>query len=70
VKIAIDAAAERLRLSARPSIGIVTEDMELSATPRALISTPRASFPKIEIYEFFFDSSSIDLLACEERMTA
>jgi hypothetical protein len=63
VKITIEAAAERFRLSARPAIGIVTEVMEASLTPIDAASTPLASLPKMEIYDSSRGRSVIDFFA-------
>jgi hypothetical protein len=63
VKITIEAAAERLRLSARPAIGIVTEVIEVSLTPNDAASTPLASFPNIEINESSRGRSKMDFFA-------
>jgi hypothetical protein len=63
VKITIEAAAERFRLSARPAMGIVTEVIADSLRPSESAVTPLASFPNTDIYEASSGRSRIDFLA-------
>jgi hypothetical protein len=63
VKITIEAAAERLRLSARPGIGTVTGVIADGEIPKWAASTPLASLPKTEIYESSRGSSRIEVVA-------
>jgi hypothetical protein len=56
----MEAAAERLRLSALPAIGIATCVIDCAEMPRESGSTPLASFPKTHIYELVKSRSSSD----------
>jgi hypothetical protein len=59
----MDAAAERLRLSALPFIGIFTATTSLPIN----VSIPRASFPKIATQSPTFLSSNSEVAPCAER---
>jgi hypothetical protein len=59
----MEAAADKLRLSARPAIGIVTS---VTSAPRSAALTPLASFPKIAMQSPGIVRSRIEVRACEE----
>jgi hypothetical protein len=63
VNITIDAAADKLRLSARPAMGIVTS---VIPDPKEDASTPLASLPKIAMQSPEIDRSRIELFARDE----
>lgn len=57
------AAADKLRLSARPDMGIFTS---VTGEPKSVADTPRASFPKIAIAPCGIFTSLIEVDACDE----
>jgi hypothetical protein len=59
----MEAAADKLRLSARPDIGIVTSVTE---TPSDAASTPLASFPNIATQSPGIERSRMDVEAWDE----